>query len=250
MNSDFKVEPQYSKTFFLAAGQCNAEGFLPLQWLVQRLIDVATLHANSINIGYDRLKAFGASWVLHSVAVSMYSYPRVNESFTVETWIVKTSVASSDRAFRILDQNNKVIGYALTTWAAIDFEKRRAVRLANILTEGLPDNGIYPPMDRYKRTERIGNPTEIFNYRFLYTDLDCNRHVTSRRHVELMLNCLPLDFFDKYMVSRLELAFHTEALFGQDADISFCRDDEKSARMEITVGSALLSAARICVKEL
>jgi len=241
MNS---IEPQFSKTFFLAAGQCNAEGLLPLQWLVQRLIDVATLHANSINIGYARLIKHNASWVLHSVVIEMNTYPKVNQEFTVDTWIAGTGPVTSDRAFRILDASGDVIGYALTTWVAIDIEKRRAMRLNKIFDDGLPDTGVYPPLESFRQIPRLSECDLSFEYGICYTDLDCNRHVTTRRYVELMLNCLPLEYFDKHYVSRFELAFHTEALFGEQIKVCYRFDSDDELRFELKCGDTLLAAAK------
>lgn len=238
-----EIIAQFSKTFFLAAGQCNAEGMLPLQWLVQRLIDVATLHANNINIGYDRLREHGASWVLHDVAISMDRYPKVNQEFTVETWIVRTGPLSSDRAFRVLDADGNTIGFALTTWVAIDFTTRRAIRMGTIFSNGLPDTGVYPPMEPHRKSPALDHTASERKYTFCYTDLDCNRHVTSRRYVEIMLNCIPLEFLDRHYISRFELSFHKEALYDEEATVLYSLDENSSMRFELR-HEGLLSAAR------
>lgn len=238
-------KPQFSKSFFLAAGQCNAEGMLPLQWLVQRLIDVATLHANSIDIGYSHLRKHNASWVLHQVSICMESYPEVNEDFTIETWIVATNPLKSDRAYRIVRCDGTTAGYALTTWVAIDVDKRSVARLDKIFPDSLPDTGVYPPIERFRKISVPENSETLLKYRFCYTDLDCNRHVTTRRYVELMLNCLSLDFLDRNMVSSFELSFHSEALFNQDVEVRGAISDDKPFELALYCQDKLLSSFRL-----
>lgn len=245
-----RIIPQFSKEFFLAAGQCNAEGMLPLQWLVQRLIDVATLHANSIDIGYSHLRKYGASWVLHYVVIEMESYPHVNEKFTIETWIVKTGPLTSDRGYRIINHSGDVVGYALTTWVAINIGKRTAMRLDRIFADGLPDTGVYPPVERFRKIQNIAGGEHLMKYKFCYTDLDCNRHVTTRRYVELMLNSLSLDCLDEHIISRLELSFHSEALFGEEADVINRPVSALSREVELKCGDRLLCAFRINLKRI
>lgn len=238
----------YTKNFFLTAGRCNAEGVLPLQSLVQCLIDIATEHANSINIGYDRLIRHNCTWVLSRIAIEMESYPGINNGFSITTWIVKSNRLYSDRAFRITDSNGNVTGYALTTWVAIDISERKGANLDKIFEEGLPDTGVTPPVLPLKRHSAISNPDCVIPYTFRYTDIDCNRHVNSTRYVELVLNSFDLDFFDAHTFSRIEIAYHAEAYFGQQVNV-IKESEGTDIRADITRDGDILTQFRFCIRD-
>ena len=48
---------EYSQTFVLSAGECNPQGELSVPMLIERVIEVATAHANAWGVGYERLIA-------------------------------------------------------------------------------------------------------------------------------------------------------------------------------------------------
>lgn len=77
MESNIK---EYTQKFYLVAGDCNPEKELPLTMLMNRVIEIATVHANMWGIGYDALIKNNHAWVLSRVAVEMKRYPKVNEN--------------------------------------------------------------------------------------------------------------------------------------------------------------------------
>ncbi len=48
---------EYTKRYYLSAGECNPESEMPVPLLVSRLIEIATLHANEWGVGYAHLIA-------------------------------------------------------------------------------------------------------------------------------------------------------------------------------------------------
>ena len=57
------ITPEYTHTYLLTAGECNAQGIMPVTLFAARVIEVATFHANGLGVGYDRLIADGLAWV-------------------------------------------------------------------------------------------------------------------------------------------------------------------------------------------
>ena len=106
----------YSHEFFLAAGECNAESMMPLPLLVNRLIRVATEHANLMNVGYARFAPEGRGWVLTKLAIEMQRYPRVNDNYTIKSWIEAAGKLLSFRNFAIYC-NGEAVGYVRSEWA-------------------------------------------------------------------------------------------------------------------------------------
>ena len=65
------IQPEFSHSYQLTAGESDAEGRMPITLLTERIIQVATEHANSLGIGYDALIKKNIGWVLSRLSLEM-----------------------------------------------------------------------------------------------------------------------------------------------------------------------------------
>ena len=82
-----QTKPVYSKTYTVEPAEGNGQQELPLTLLAKRILEVATLHAESWGVGYSTLIKNRQVWVLSRLTVEMYRYPLINEHYTLQTWI-------------------------------------------------------------------------------------------------------------------------------------------------------------------
>lgn len=223
---------RFSQSFFLSAGEVNAEGEMALPLLVSKIIDIATAHANSLGIGNPSMAAMHRGWVLSRLALEMERYPRVNCHYTLTTWVEMWTRHFSERIVMISDEEGRPYGYCRTVWMVLDYETRESVGLSHL---SLPAAAVIPdecPIPRQGRHFQILPPdagnlpkgavranVPSVRHTFLYTDLDYYRHVNTVRYVSLLLNRFTLKDFDETMVHRLELAFLHEATYDQTVSI-------------------------------
>lgn len=230
------MEMILTESFALSAGECNAEGEMALPILVARLIDIATVHANSLGIGNPAMTSIHAGWVLSRLTVDMRAYPMANERYSISTWIESFNRHFSERAFRIESADGGILGYARSVWMVMDTQERTNVGLSHL---SLPDGmiaGIKPPIEKQARhipiitsdehkeseSQHLVATVPVFDYCFKYSDIDFYRHVNTVRYVELILNRFTLKQHDEAMVSRLELSFLHEARCGEDVQLLRC----------------------------
>lgn len=224
----------FRREYFLTPAECNPEGRMPLTLLINRLIEVATLHANDIGIGYATLSTHGHTWVLSRVAVDVSYYPKVNETYIVRTWVSGVSRLFSERDFEICDSSGAPIGYARTVWAALDVEKRCVADISYLAEASrfIPSEKDCP-VEKPSRPMPVGEEHKKATYRFKYSDIDFNRHVNSSRYIELLLNQWPLEYHDTYRLSRFEIAYIHEAYFGEEVEVRL-KDDGAGIRAELS----------------
>lgn len=223
---------EYNQSFYLSAGECNAQGEMPLPLLMNRIIEVATNHANTWGVGYARLIADGQGWVLSRVTIEMTRYPRVDEWYSLTTWIEDYNRHFSQRNMEIRDQNGKTIGYARTIWVVINLVTRESVdisKLSYISNNVTPHPCPIEPQSRLKPFE----PTRTTHYRFEYTDIDFNGHVNTVRYIEHILNQFSMQQFKENFVKRLELAFVKEAYYDSEAQITIDESNPSNVRLDI-----------------
>lgn len=222
------MTPIYKETFFLSAGETNAEQELSLPLLTAKLIDIATAHANELNIGNPDMRHLSAGWVLSRLTVEMYRYPKVNETYTLSTWVESFNRHFSERAFSISSENGEVLGYARSVWMVMHTITHTNVGLSHLKIHDDIIVGNKPPIDRQAKHIEIiesdktnGNLTntlpmtdKIYDFSFKYCDLDSYRHVNTVRYVTLLLNRFSLEQMDSTYVTRMELSFLHEGKYG------------------------------------
>lgn len=204
--------------FFLPAGECNPEREMPVTLLVERLIEVATLAANSWQVGYATLIKSNEGWVLSRLTTQMKRYPRVNEHYSISTWIDGVNSHYSQRCFEICGEQGEVIGYARSIWMIINYETRRAADLSAIGSMASRVLSKPCPITTQSRA-RITQPTQVVPYTFKYCDCDVNRHVNTVRYIELLLNQLPLEQYEHNQLTRLELTFMRESRYADEVQV-------------------------------
>ncbi len=243
------MENTFTQSFFLSAGEANPEQEMSVPVLVSKIIDVATAHANSLGIGNPAMSSLHAGWVLSRLTVEMNRWPKVNETYSLSTWIETFNRHFSERAFAFEDEAGEIIGYARSVWMVMGVDTHENVGLGHL---ALPDDmirGDRVPISKQKRHQLIfpydASPEEITQggvaadrpsreYTFRYCDLDFYRHVNTVRYVELLLNQFTLEEFDREAVSRFELSFLREATYGMKAEIrrrDFPEEDGEEGRV-------------------
>lgn len=215
------MEKEFTRHFHLTGGETGPEGEMPLALLADRVIEMATLHADSLGVGYAAMIKENQAWVLSRLSIEMERYPKVNEGYSITTWVENFNRRFSERNFEIADSGGNPIGYARTTWAAIDIASRGvgALDIVTRLADVIADRQC--PIDKCPRLADpdAGTAEESF-HTFTYRDIDFNRHVNSVAYIRLLLDEWPLDFHDRYRVRRIDTVYLHEARWGDTVSLS------------------------------
>lgn len=230
---NLSMESKIYRSYFLSAGDANAEGELSLPVLTNKIIDIATEHANSLGIGNPSMVELHAGWVLSRLTIEMKRYPKVNDSYILSTWIEDFNRHFSIRCFKIESPEREVYGYSRSIWLVMNSIERSNVGLSHLNLPGEMIIGDPAPIARQEKHFPIF-PDEIgkkiskkflstthppFDYRFTFCDLDSYRHVNTVKYIDLLLNQFSLKEHDSFMVNRLELSFLHEAAYGLETKL-------------------------------
>ena len=224
---------EFSKKYYLAAGECNPQGEMPLTLLMTRIIEVATLHANSWGVGYARLIQDNQVWVLSRVAIEVTAMPRINEDYTLTTWIEDYNRHFSQRNMRLDDAQGNPLGYVRTIWMVIDMNTRASVDISQLgyIRENISD--LPCPIEPQSRLRPIEQGHAV-EYIFGYMDCDFNRHVNTVRYLSLLMNLFDMDCYDHYFIRRMEVSFIKETRYGETAQFVIDDSDPMESRMSVT----------------
>lgn len=205
---------EFTQQYHLTAGECNPQLEMPLPLLMSRIIEIATLHANNWGVGYAHLIQENQAWVLSRVTIEMKRYPRVNEAYSLTTWIEDYNRHFSLRNMEIQGADGETLGYARTVWVVINLATRESVDISSLsyIRENISERQC--PIAAQSRL-RLQQETRSVEHTFGYVECDLNRHVNTIRYLELMLNQFDLETYDTCQVQRMEIAFMKETRYGE-----------------------------------
>lgn len=212
---------EFTCNFIFTGGESDANGRIPPTLIVERLIEVATFHANELGIGYDRLIADNLAWVLSRVAYRLDRSPAINETYSISTWIESWNRVYSARCFRIAGSNGEVIGRGRSVWVAIDIEKRTPADLTPFSVIAPAAVGIDCELPAAPRIRPLmaGDIAREEIYTFKYSDLDFNGHVNSTKYIAHLLDLHSPDYYKENPVESLDITFLHECRYDETADI-------------------------------
>lgn len=215
---------EFSKKYFLIPGETNAQQEMSLGLLTSRIIEIATEHANHLNIGYANMDSRNLGWVLSRLTIEMKHYPRVNEYYNIITWVESWNRHFSERNFEIQNEKGETIGFARTVWMVINTKTHENAGTDPLIFDADLISERECPIERQSKLRPVECEVPI-EYKFKYTDIDFYRHVNTVRHIELLLNQFDIDDFDRYFIRRFEIAFMQEGIYGQTVQIRHTMKD-------------------------
>ena len=215
----------HSIEFTLTAAATDWKLEMPLSDFVELIINTATAHANRLGIGFGTLSKSGASWVLSRLCITLGEMPQLGLKYRLTTWIQDWSRMFSRRCFRLENaETGATIGWIHSVWMAIDLKTRRTVDLTAVI--GQMDGVLRPDIpfegNSCGRLQPPGHEDYGYDRVIRVADIDINRHLTTKRYIDMLVNLWPLEHYTGHRVSGFEIAFKHEILYGATAHASRC----------------------------
>jgi acyl-ACP thioesterase len=187
--------------------------------LVNLLIQSAISSADNLGFGFDGIKKQQLVWVLSRLTIEINQPLKWNQETEVETWPKTVEGLLYLRDFIVRDKAQNIIARATSGWLAIDVEKRKPKVI----------DGLQAEMFVYlKEKHSINEPPEklaasthgdSFNVHAGYFDFDLNRHVTSTRYIDWMMDTFAVDFHSKHFPKKISVNFMKETLPGDSISL-------------------------------
>jgi len=196
----------------ITSAETDMESRLRPGALINLLIQAATCSADKLGFGFESLKKYNLFWVFSRLTINIVRPLNWNEVVEVETWPKDIVGLLYTRDFIIRDGEGKVVGRAASAWLPIDLETKRPKRKESFDSEFftfLKDkHALKDPPEKLAGT-REG---EIFKVNSTYFDIDLNKHVTSTRYIDWMMDTFPIDFLRENYPKALSINYIKETM--------------------------------------
>jgi medium-chain acyl-[acyl-carrier-protein] hydrolase len=187
--------------------------------IVNLLIQSAINSAESLGFGFKNLLEQKLYWVLSRLTVEIYHPLKWSQEAEVETWPKSVEGLLYTRDYIIRDKKENIIARATSGWLAIDSETKRPK-----VIEGLHAEMFVHLKEKHglnELPEKLPATThgETFTIQSGYFDFDLNKHVTSTRYIDWMMDTFSVDFHQNKFPKRISINFMKETLPGDSIQI-------------------------------
>lgn len=219
------MESFYEQSKLVNAYDVDLNNKLKLNILFNFMQDVASSHADSLQLGFNDLIRHDLGWVLSWAKVRIEEYPGFGEIIKIRTWPKCRYKLFSMRDFLIYSESGKILFNVTTAWLLINVKTKRITDIKN-----LPQQIYYQPEQFAinEFPEKIITEKEkekLFCKKIRYTDIDINRHVNNTRYIELILDCYSPEKHKNYQLKSLTVSFNSESFYDDELEIWFAPED-------------------------
>lgn len=196
--------------------------------LINMLIQAAWHHAEILGFGVDMMHRESLVWMLSRIQAKIYLQPLWNENLSIITWPKGIRRLFYIRDFEVHNSLNSIVAHATSEWLLIDVKAKRP-RLYN------PENNIFNKnkgkhalMNVVPILESTNINAESFSNRVTYSDVDLNRHLTTTRYIDWMMDTFSMDFHSRNKCMGLTLNFIREIPYDEKVDIQRSEDNSSN----------------------
>ncbi|HUX53179.1 MAG TPA: acyl-ACP thioesterase domain-containing protein [Williamwhitmania sp.] len=212
----------------ITSADTDMDARLRLSGLSNLLIQSAISSADSLGFGFGGLKQQHLFWVLSRMTIEIYRPLKWYEEAIVETWPKDIEGIIYLRDFIVRDKAGEVVAKATSGWLAIDLKTKRPKRI-----DGLDGELFMLLKDKHALKESPEKLAAIssgdsFEVKATYFDIDLNKHVTSTRYVDWMMDSLPLDFCRTNYPTRFSINYLKETMPGEVIRFMRSKEDVQS----------------------
>ena len=200
----------YEKKFRIESSDVDSNLNIKLSSLMRMMQDVATTHAEILEVGKVRTIDRGMYWVITRYAVTILRAPRYLETVHVITYPGDDMKFIYPRYFFVKSESGELLVKASTTWMILDKATHKVVMK--------PFGDDHLPGEHHEGEEPLPRKALGENISFIedrkvrYTDIDLNGHLNNTKYIEYVLDMKPTSFYKENHIKHILINYEKELL--------------------------------------
>lgn len=205
--------------FKITSADTDMYGRIRAGAIVNLLIQSAINSAERLGFGFKNLSEQKLFWVLSRMTVEIYQPLHWSQETEVETWPKTIEGLLYTRDYIVRDARQNIIARATSGWLAVDTETKRPKILEGIHAEMFvhlkEKHGINESPEKLSATPE----GDSYTVQSGYFDIDLNKHVTSTRYIDWMMDTFSVDFHSGHFPKKISVNFMKETMPGDSIRI-------------------------------
>jgi len=180
--------------------------------IMNYLQEAAIAHSESVGCGVKRLLEQQRAWVLVRWNLKAERYPMWGEKINVKTWPSRFEKCFATREFVITDEKDNEIMYATSSWVFLDTEKRKPVKVPEELANSYGVRRDRSMEDVFKEEYCLEKKDFFKQFSVRKSEIDTNEHVNNVNYLAWILETLPIDLYNNYLLKFIDIRYKKELL--------------------------------------
>ena len=208
------MEDYLQRSYEIRSYECDLKGRLHPLAMFNFMQELASNDADRRGFSVQALMKRKMTWVLTRIHLKFTGVLHWQQKFTARTWPSGVQGMFALRDFDFKNDAGEIFGTATSSWMIIDVEKRKPVKLEEMINvdqyhkgeRALPDD--FPPLPELE-THEIEKRFEVRS-----SDLDLNRHVNHVAYIDWALEAVPPEMLLEKYPSEIEVGYRREVFYG------------------------------------
>jgi medium-chain acyl-[acyl-carrier-protein] hydrolase len=202
------------ETFLVVSYETDLFGKLSLYAMFNRFQELAGIHAEYLQVGYDTLRDAKLAWILSRIKIQIHSMPKWGNKVHLATWPKGIDRLFAIRDFCMTNENGEILIAATSAWLLIDINNGRPRRI-----ETLPIDLRFPhavpalqdPLDKIQMPDGL---IPVLDKQIWLSDIDVNHHVNNAQYAEWITDCFSQDQYSNHQMKSVQINYLEETLQG------------------------------------
>jgi len=194
--------------------------------LMQRIQEIANIHAEQLGFGYDALDKAGIYWVLYNIRIEFSGLPRCNEKISLKIWPSGCSRLVAAREFICTGKNSRPFFKAVSQWMILGRNSGKPKDLIRSV-HGLPKNGERALEEKIKRLELVNDYIHTGCMYVPYSSIDLNGYVNFREYIRWGVDALKKGCRLHDNISSLQATYLSEVFENDELDLLVSGNNDK-----------------------
>jgi medium-chain acyl-[acyl-carrier-protein] hydrolase len=205
--------------FKIGSHDTDMEARLRPGTLLSMLIQSAIHSSDNLGFGFADIQRLRLFWVCSRLSLEIIRPLKWYEEITIETWPKNLERIIYLRDFLVRDAAQKVVARGTSGWLAIDLDSKKPKRIEDTNAEMFVHlnmkHGLEYSPERLSKVKE----GESFEHNATYFDIDLNKHVTSSRYVDWMMDSFSPEFHAVNYPKKIALNYMQEVKLGEKIEL-------------------------------
>jgi medium-chain acyl-[acyl-carrier-protein] hydrolase len=178
--------------------------------------EMASHHANHLGFGYQDLLKQEMVWILSRVRIEFTSFPRHEETVTIQTWpkMIQQRLFFL-RDFLLFGSDGRKCAAASSGYVLVNPQARRVLP-AQALTSEMPDNsGLSAINQPLEKIAQVSVMQECMIVEARYSTVDLIGHVNNARYIDWVSDCFSFEEHQAGQLCWLQINYINEVRPGE-----------------------------------
>ncbi len=224
----------YKKSYLVETYNTSYFQTIKVSDLFKYLQEVASLHSESMKIGYNDLKSINGAWVLTKQKLEVERLPESLEEIKIHTWSHKYNKIIATRNFVVTDSNNEILIKVISDWLVLNLSKRRITPLTKVNLDSIMSYDLQLFPEDLAKIEIIReNLVNSFSKKVRFSDIDLNGHMNNTSYIDMVLDSIAEFFNQHYQLKVIDTNFIQEVKYLEEILINTYQIEEYLFHHEI-----------------